>query len=101
VIADAFSRVFINPEVLSTLSDFIASKMDSPEPPASSKIDTSIAAPTHSANSPLHQEGKEFAFCASDAPSDAKGKLCVQTPTNREPWRSGATGCHQRQCGCH
>jgi len=33
VIADAISRVFINPKVLPTLSDFIPSKIDSPEPP--------------------------------------------------------------------
>jgi len=54
VIVDAFSRVFLNPEVLPTLSDFIPSKIDSPEPPASSKIDASISAPAHSANGPLH-----------------------------------------------
>jgi len=54
VIADAFSRVFINPEVLPTLSDFIPSKIDSPEPPASTTINASISASTHSANSPLH-----------------------------------------------
>jgi len=54
VIADAFSRVFLNPEVLPTLSDFIPSKIDCPEPPASSKIDASISAPMHSANSLLH-----------------------------------------------
>jgi len=54
VIADAFSRVFINPEVLPTQSDFIPSKIDFLESPASSKIDASISAPAHSANSPLH-----------------------------------------------
>jgi len=54
VIADAFSRVFINPEVLSTLSDFIPSKIDSPESPASTTINASISAPTHSVNSPLY-----------------------------------------------
>ena len=53
VIADAFSRVFINPEVLPTLSDFIPSKIDSPEAPASTTINTSISASAHSANSPL------------------------------------------------
>jgi len=54
VIADAFSQVFVNPEVLPTLSDFISSKIDSPEPPASTTINASISAPAHSANSPLH-----------------------------------------------
>jgi len=54
VIADAFSQVFINPEVLPTLSDFISYKIDSPEPPASTTINASISAPAHSANSPLH-----------------------------------------------
>jgi len=54
VIADAFSRVFINPQVLPTLSDFIPSKIDAPEPPAATAINASISAPTHSANSPLH-----------------------------------------------
>jgi len=54
VIADAFSRVFLNPEILPTLSDFISSKIDSPEPPVSSKIDASISAPKHSVKSPLH-----------------------------------------------
>jgi len=54
VIADAFSRVFINPEVLPTLSDFIPSKIDLPEPPASTTINASTSAPAHSANSPLH-----------------------------------------------
>jgi len=54
VIADAFSRVFLNPEVLPTLSDFIPSKIDSPEPPASTTINASISAPAHSANSPLY-----------------------------------------------
>jgi len=54
VIADAFSRVFLNPEVLPTLSDLIPSKIDSPEPPASTTIHASISAPAHSANSLLH-----------------------------------------------
>jgi len=54
MIADAFSRVFINPEVLPTLSDFIPSKIDSLEPPASTTIKASISAPAHSTNSPLH-----------------------------------------------
>jgi len=54
VIADAFSRVFINPEVLPTLSDFIPSKIDSPEPPASTNFHASISAPAHSANRPQH-----------------------------------------------
>jgi len=54
VIPDAFSRVFINPEVLPILSDFIPSKIDSPEPPASTTINASISAPAHSANSPLY-----------------------------------------------
>jgi len=48
VIADAFSCVFINPEVLPTLSDYISSKIDSLEPPASTNIHASISAPAHS-----------------------------------------------------
>ena len=36
----------------STLSDFIRSKIDSPESPASAKIPLSISAPTLSENSP-------------------------------------------------
>jgi len=54
VVADAFSRVFTNPEVLPTLLDFIPSKIDSPEPPASTNLNPSISAPAYSANSPLH-----------------------------------------------
>ena len=54
VIADAFSQVFINPQVLPTLSDFVPCKIDAPEPPAATAINASISAPTHSANSPLH-----------------------------------------------
>jgi len=54
MIANTFSRVFINPEVLPTLSDFIPSKIDSPEPTASTTIHASISAPTHAANSSLH-----------------------------------------------
>jgi len=54
VIADAFSRVFINPEVLPTLSDFIPSKIDPPEPPASARIGTSTSPPAPSVNSLLH-----------------------------------------------
>jgi len=54
VIADAFSRVFLNPEVLPTLSDFIPQKINSPEPPASTAINASVSAAAYSANSPLH-----------------------------------------------
>ena len=54
VIADTFSQVFINSEILTTLSDFIPSKIDSPEPPASTKINASKSAPAHSVHSPLH-----------------------------------------------
>ena len=54
VIADAFSCVFINPEVLPTLSDYISSKIDSLEPPAATTINASLSALVHSANSPLH-----------------------------------------------
>jgi len=54
VIADTFFRVFINPEVLPILLDFIPSKIDSPEPPASTTINASKSAPAHSANSPLY-----------------------------------------------
>jgi len=54
VIADAFSPVFLNPEVLPTLSDCIPSTIDSPESPASTTINASISAPAYSANSPLH-----------------------------------------------
>jgi len=54
VIADAFSRVFINSEVLPTLSDFIPTKIDSLEPPVSTKINAAVSAPVYSSNSPLH-----------------------------------------------
>jgi len=66
VIAYAFSRVFLNPEVLLTLSDFIPSKIDSPEPPAS-MINASISAPAHSANSPLHPPTASTAIVMSAA----------------------------------
>ena len=54
VIADAFSQVFINPVVLHTLSDFIPSKIDSPEPTASTMINACISALAHLMNTPLH-----------------------------------------------
>jgi len=54
VIANAFSRVFINLEVLPTLSDFIPSKINSSESPASTKINAAISAIAYSTNSPLH-----------------------------------------------
>jgi len=54
VIADAFSRVFINLEILATLSDFFPSKIEALEPPASTNIYASISAAASSANSSLH-----------------------------------------------
>jgi len=54
VIADAFSRVFINPEVLPTMSDFIATKIHLPASPASTMINASVSSPMYSWNSPLY-----------------------------------------------
>jgi len=54
IIVDTFSYIFINLEILPTLSDFIPSKIDSLEPPVSTKINSSLSTPTSSEISPLH-----------------------------------------------
>jgi len=75
MIADAFSRVFQNPEVLHILSDFILSKIDSLEPPASIMINASISAPAYSTNSPLYLQTASIPivmFAASTTRSMAK-----------------------------
>jgi len=84
VIADAFSRVFTNPEVFPTLSDFIPSKIDSPEPPASTKINASASAPAYSANSPLHPPTTSIPIVMSAASTtQSMAKKIEETPCRR------------------
>ena len=81
VIADAFSPVFLNPEVLPTLSDCIPSTIDSPESPASTKINASISAPAHFANSPLHPPTSAIPIVMSAASTTrAMAKKNEETP---------------------
>jgi len=81
VIADAFSRVFINPQVLRTLSDFIPSKIDALEPPADTAINASISALTHSANSPLYPPSAPTSILMSAASTTrSMAKKIEETP---------------------
>jgi len=84
VIANTFSRVFINPEVLPTLSDFIPSKINSPEPPASTQINASTPAAAHSANSPLYPPTAPTSIVMSAASTTRSiAKKIEETPHRR------------------
>jgi len=71
VIADALPRVFINPSIVPSLSDFIPYSIDSPQP-----------LPTFRASQDLSSSSKVIPSLTKTTPKDSSGRV---SPTNLTP----------------